>query len=183
MKRQAFAKAPSVIRPSSKQNKRTSLFFCVHTQLRGSTLQFSISLRYPNHLCTTHASSTINGCIVTPARLDIMLTNHVGTSLFLLIFCLYLDCPSLVSGRVLSRPSVSTLLPFNTDSTNMHPSSSITATTNPERQMQLPQTKSTMTSFPSSRRSAFNAVPANNHSRRQTPNSLPQPPKDAVCCT
>ena len=45
-----------------------------------------------------------------------MLTNHIGTSLFLLIFCLHLNFLSLVSGRVLSRPSVSTLLPYDTDS-------------------------------------------------------------------
>ena len=47
-----------------------------------------------------------------------MLTKHIGTSLFLLIFCLGFNFLPLVLSRVLNRPSVSTLLPFNTDSTS-----------------------------------------------------------------
>jgi hypothetical protein len=47
-----------------------------------------------------------------------MLTNHFGTSLFLLISWLSFNYLPLVSGRVLVRPSVSTLLPYNTDSTS-----------------------------------------------------------------
>lgn len=44
-----------------------------------------------------------------------MLTNHVGPSLFLLISCLGFNYLQMASGRVLVRPSVSTLLPYNTD--------------------------------------------------------------------
>jgi len=51
---------------------------------------------------------------VTSAQLHIMLTNHIGTSLFLLIICLGISYLPLVSSRVLVRPSVSTLLPYNT---------------------------------------------------------------------
>ena len=47
-----------------------------------------------------------------------MLTNHIRTSWFLLIFYLGSNLLPLVSGRVLNRPSVSTLLPFNTESTS-----------------------------------------------------------------
>ena len=44
-----------------------------------------------------------------------MLTNHIGPSLVLLISWLSFDHLSMVSGRVLVKPSVSTLLPYNTD--------------------------------------------------------------------
>lgn len=47
-----------------------------------------------------------------------MLTNHLGSVLFLLISWLSFNYLPLVSGRVLVRPSVSTLLPYNTDSTS-----------------------------------------------------------------
>jgi hypothetical protein len=46
-----------------------------------------------------------------------MSTNHVKPSLFLLMFCLGFSCMHMASSRVLVRPSVSTLLPYNTDFT------------------------------------------------------------------
>ena len=47
-----------------------------------------------------------------------MLTNHYTSGLFLLLLYLGLSCLPLVSSRVLVRPSVSTLLPYNTDFTS-----------------------------------------------------------------
>lgn len=46
-----------------------------------------------------------------------MFTNLVRPSLFLLISCLGFSCLHMVSGRVLVRPSVGTLLPYNADFT------------------------------------------------------------------
>jgi len=47
-----------------------------------------------------------------------MLTNHIGPSLLLLIFFFGFSYLPMVSSRVLVRPSVSTLLPYNTDFTS-----------------------------------------------------------------
>jgi hypothetical protein len=46
-----------------------------------------------------------------------MLANHARPSLFLLILYLRIGCLSLAYGRVLIRPSVSTLIPYNTGPT------------------------------------------------------------------
>jgi hypothetical protein len=47
-----------------------------------------------------------------------MLTNHIGLGLSLLIICLSSSSIPMVSSRVLVRPSVSTLLPYDTHLTN-----------------------------------------------------------------
>jgi hypothetical protein len=47
-----------------------------------------------------------------------MLTNHIGPSSFLLILVFSCSYLPMVSSRVLVRPSVSTLLPYNTDLTS-----------------------------------------------------------------
>jgi hypothetical protein len=62
-------------------------------------------------------TSTTCGCIVTPVYLDTMLANRARPSLFLLILYLGIGCFSLAYGRVLVRPSVSTLVPYNTNPT------------------------------------------------------------------
>ena len=100
--------------PASRTNNLFSIFLDPQST-QGPTSCFIIPGKYPHHICITH---TINGCTVTPARLHTMLTRNLEPSLFLLISWLSFNYLPLVSGRVLVRPSASTLLPYNKDSTS-----------------------------------------------------------------
>lgn len=142
--------------------------------------------KYPHHIRIPHASSTINGVSslhphsYTPCSLTML---DRACSYFYFAFA------SVVSKwppAAFWFAHLSVLFYHTTrisPATNMHLDFSIATTINPSQQMQPPQTRSTMTSSPSSRQSVSNAVPENNQLRQQTPSLQLQRPRDAVCCT